>query len=168
MYNVMLLLHACQVSLAFWLVYLEKDLGKQHWNIYLDKGGNFRRTFLPKVYDGQLLIHPFPRINAIWLVLAYRVMIMLACHQESKLLIFDLLQQSLTNITIWGPFFMHEIHDGLNLPADDAVVCSFGILYVNFPTDGREHFTGCSDDSIYVYDLEANKLLLRVLAHTVD
>lgn len=39
----------------------------------MDKGGNFRRTFLP-VYDGQLLIHPFPWINAIWLVFPYRVM----------------------------------------------------------------------------------------------
>ncbi|KAH1261558.1 LEC14B [Glycine max] len=33
--------------------------------------------------------------------------------------------------------------------------------------DGRELVAGSSGDSIYVYDLEANKLSLRILAHTV-
>lgn len=38
---------------------------------------------------------------------------------------------------------------------------------MKFSKDGRELVAGSSDDSIYVYDLEANKLSLRILAHTV-
>ncbi|KAI8555480.1 hypothetical protein RHMOL_Rhmol05G0175900 [Rhododendron molle] len=135
------------------------SMRKQHWNIYLDKGGNFRRTFLPKVYDGRLLIHPFPRINAIW---------------EAKLR--EGREEARLRLRKWSVVAMEDKEEAAEtererkkggVRRDDAVVCSFGILHVNFPTDGREHFTGCSDDSIYVYDLKANKLLLRVLAHTV-
>lgn len=38
---------------------------------------------------------------------------------------------------------------------------------MKFSKDGRELVAGSSGDSIYVYDLEANKLSLRILAHTV-
>ncbi|KAJ9696341.1 hypothetical protein PVL29_008523 [Vitis rotundifolia] len=69
--------------------------------------------------------------------------------------------ESLANIT--------EIHDGLDFSADDDDDgYSFGIFSVKFSTDGRELVAGSSDDSIYVYDLEANKLSLRILAHTSD
>lgn len=44
---------------------------------------------------------------------------------------------------------------------------SFGIFSVKFSTDGRELVAGSSDDSIYVYDLEENKLTLRIPAHSV-
>ena len=63
---------------------------------------------------------------------------------------------------------MQEIHDGLDFSADDDEGYSFGIFSVKFSTDGRELVAGSSDDSIYVYDLEANKLSLRILAHTVE
>lgn len=60
-----------------------------------------------------------------------------------------------------------EIHDGLDFSDDDGGY-SFGIFSVKFSTDGRELVAGSSDDSIYVYDLESNKLSLRILAHTSD
>lgn len=62
---------------------------------------------------------------------------------------------------------LQEIHEGLEFSADDDGGYSFGIFSVKFSTDGRELVAGSSDDSIYVYDLEANKLTLRILAHTV-
>ncbi|XP_050237416.1 LEC14B protein isoform X2 [Mercurialis annua] len=68
--------------------------------------------------------------------------------------------ESLANIT--------EIHDGLDFSAEDYGGYSFGIFSVKFSTDGRELVAGSSDDSIYVYDLEANKLSLRILAHGSD
>lgn len=66
------------------------------------------------------------------------------------------------------PFFVQEIHDGLDFSAADDEGYSFGIFSVKFSTDGRELVAGCSDDSIYVYDLEANKLSLKIVAHTVE
>ncbi|KDP21531.1 hypothetical protein JCGZ_22002 [Jatropha curcas] len=68
--------------------------------------------------------------------------------------------ESLANIT--------DIHDGLDFSADDDGGYSFGIFSVKFSTDGRELVAGSSDDSIYVYDLEANKLSLRISAHASD
>ncbi|XP_058197561.1 LEC14B protein [Rhododendron vialii] len=68
--------------------------------------------------------------------------------------------ESLANIT--------EIHDVLDLSADDDGGYSFGIFSVKFSTDGRELVAGSSDEAIYVYDLEANKLALRISAHTSD
>ncbi|KAE9460580.1 hypothetical protein C3L33_07537, partial [Rhododendron williamsianum] len=68
--------------------------------------------------------------------------------------------ESLANIT--------EIHDGLDLSADDDGGYSFGVFSVKFSTDGRELVAGSSDEAIYVYDLEANKLALRISAHTSD
>lgn len=62
---------------------------------------------------------------------------------------------------------MQEIHEGLDFSADDDRGSSFGIFSVKFSTDGREVVAGSSDDSIYVYDLEANKLSLRISAHAV-
>lgn len=64
-------------------------------------------------------------------------------------------------------FLMQEIHDGLDFSSDGNGGSSFGIFSVKFSTDGRELVAGSSDDSIYVYDLEANRLSLRILAHWV-
>lgn len=64
-------------------------------------------------------------------------------------------------------FLMQEIHDGLDFSSDDDGGYSFGIFSVKFSTDGRELVAGSSDDSIYVYDLETNRLSLRILAHSV-
>lgn len=61
-----------------------------------------------------------------------------------------------------------EIHDGLDFSAHGDGGYSFGIFSVKFSTDGRELVAGSSDDAIYVYDLEANKLSMRILAHTSD
>lgn len=62
---------------------------------------------------------------------------------------------------------MQEIHDGLDFSSDEDGGYSFGIFSVKFSTDGRELVAGSSDDSIYVYDLEANRVSLRTIAHTV-
>lgn len=63
---------------------------------------------------------------------------------------------------------MQEIHDGLDFSAADDGEYSFGIFSLKFSTDGREIVAGSSDDALYVYDLEANKLSLRIQAHTVE
>ncbi|KAF4357686.1 hypothetical protein F8388_007222 [Cannabis sativa] len=68
--------------------------------------------------------------------------------------------ESLANVT--------EIHEGLDFSADDDGGYSFGIFSVKFSTDGRELVAGSSDDSIYVYDLNANKQSLRIRAHSSD
>ncbi|MBA0826030.1 hypothetical protein Goarm_010923, partial [Gossypium armourianum] len=57
-------------------------------------------------------------------------------------------------------------HEGLDFSAADGGY-SFGIFSVKFSTDGRELVAGSSDDSIYIYDLEANKLSLLIAAHMV-
>ena len=64
-------------------------------------------------------------------------------------------------------YVFQEIHEGLDFSAADDEGYSFGIFSVKFSTDGRELVAGSSDDSIYVYDLEANKLSLRIEAHSV-
>lgn len=68
--------------------------------------------------------------------------------------------ESLANVT--------EVHDGLDFSNEDYGGYSFGIFSVKFSTDGREVVAGSSDNAIYVYDLEANKLTLRISAHTSD
>lgn len=69
-------------------------------------------------------------------------------------------RESLANVT--------EIHDGLDFSSHSDGVYSFGIFSVKFSTDGRELVAGSSDASIYVYDLEANKLTSRFPAHSSD
>jgi WD repeat-containing protein 23 len=44
---------------------------------------------------------------------------------------------------------------------------SFGIFSVKFSKDGREVVVGNNDSSIYVYDLGANKVSVRISAHAV-
>ncbi|KAH7858031.1 hypothetical protein Vadar_019251 [Vaccinium darrowii] len=63
-----------------------------------------------------------------------------------------------------------EIHEGLDFSVGDDIEgeYSFGIFSVKFSTDGRELVAASSDDSIYVYDLAANKLNLRIPAHKSD
>ncbi|KAL6910009.1 hypothetical protein ACP4OV_001267 [Aristida adscensionis] len=61
-----------------------------------------------------------------------------------------------------------DIHDGLDFSQHEDVQYSFGIFSVKFSSDGRELVAGSNDDSIYVYDLHANKLTLRLPAHTSD
>lgn len=62
---------------------------------------------------------------------------------------------------------MQEIHDGFDFSAYGDRGYAFGIFSIKFSNDGRELVAGSSDDSIYVYDLEANKLSLRIPAHMV-
>ncbi|GER30184.1 transducin family protein / WD-40 repeat family protein [Striga asiatica] len=63
-----------------------------------------------------------------------------------------------------------EIHEGLEFSSevDDYDDYSFGIFSVKFSTDGRELVAACSDESIYVYDLESKRLSLRIPAHLSD
>ncbi|XP_014754959.1 LEC14B protein isoform X2 [Brachypodium distachyon] len=61
-----------------------------------------------------------------------------------------------------------DIHDGLDFSQHEDVRYSFGLFSVKFSTDGRELVAGSNDDSIYVYDLQADKLTLRLPAHTSD
>ncbi|GAV63373.1 WD40 domain-containing protein [Cephalotus follicularis] len=60
-----------------------------------------------------------------------------------------------------------EIHDGLDFSVDgnEDNCCIFS---VKFSIDGRELVAGTSDQSIYVYDLEANKCSLQIPAHESD
>lgn len=71
-------------------------------------------------------------------------------------------KQSHANVT--------EIHEGLEFSSnvDDYEDYTFGIFSIKFSTDGREIVAASSDDSIYVYDLEARKLSLRIPAHWSD
>ncbi|KAL0391068.1 UNVERIFIED_CONTAM: LEC14B protein [Sesamum calycinum] len=69
-------------------------------------------------------------------------------------------RESLANIT--------EIHDGLDFSSPDDGGYSFGIFSLKFSTDGREVVAGGSNGNIYVYDLEAKKLSLRISAHMSD
>ncbi|KAK9076140.1 hypothetical protein SSX86_004473 [Deinandra increscens subsp. villosa] len=70
--------------------------------------------------------------------------------------------ESVANIT--------EIHEGLDFSTheNDDYGFAFGIFSVKFSTDGRELVAASNDDSIYVYDLEANKLNIRIPAHRSD
>uniref|UniRef100_A0A0D9WGE1 Uncharacterized protein n=1 Tax=Leersia perrieri TaxID=77586 RepID=A0A0D9WGE1_9ORYZ len=61
-----------------------------------------------------------------------------------------------------------DIHDGLDFSQHEDVRYTFGIFSVKFSSDGRELVAGSNDDSIYVYDLVANKLTLRLPAHHSD
>ncbi|KAL4560956.1 hypothetical protein LXL04_033113 [Taraxacum kok-saghyz] len=71
--------------------------------------------------------------------------------------------ESVANVT--------EIHEGLDFSGHDGEEeddYSFGIFSVKFSTDGRELVVATSDDSIYVYDLVANKLNVRIPAYKSD
>lgn len=61
-----------------------------------------------------------------------------------------------------------EIHEGLDFSTGDYSEYSFGIFSVKFSTDGRELVAGSSDDSIYVYDLQENKVSICIPAHESD
>lgn len=66
-------------------------------------------------------------------------------------------------------FFTQEIHEVLEFSsnADDYYDYSFGIFSVKFSTDGRELVAASKDEAIYVYDLQARRLSLRIPAHMV-
>ncbi|KAG9143014.1 hypothetical protein Leryth_006282 [Lithospermum erythrorhizon] len=70
--------------------------------------------------------------------------------------------ESVANVT--------EIHEGLALSSDAEELndYSFGIFSVKFSTDGREIVAASSDNSIYVYDIEARRLNLKIPAHMSD
>ena len=61
---------------------------------------------------------------------------------------------------------MQEIHDGLDFSVDDNND-EFGIFSVKYSNDGRELVAASSNNSIYVYDLEAKRLSLQIPAHMV-
>ncbi|KAL2530409.1 transducin family protein/WD-40 repeat family protein [Forsythia ovata] len=63
-----------------------------------------------------------------------------------------------------------EIHEGLEFSSntEDYEDYSFGIFSIKFSTDGRELVAASRDESIYVYDLEAKRVSLRIKAHKSD
>ncbi|GER26515.1 transducin family protein / WD-40 repeat family protein, partial [Striga asiatica] len=63
---------------------------------------------------------------------------------------------------------INEIHESLDFSCPEDRGYSFGIFSLKFSNDGREIVAGSSDEDIYVYDLVANKLSLRISAHTSD
>ncbi|GAB4851207.1 hypothetical protein Ancab_030501 [Ancistrocladus abbreviatus] len=69
--------------------------------------------------------------------------------------------ESLANVT--------EIHDGFDFSGggggDEDL---FGIFSIKFSTDGREIVAASNVDSIYIYDLAANRLALKIPAHEAD
>ncbi|GKA97203.1 LEC14B protein isoform X2, partial [Tanacetum coccineum] len=70
--------------------------------------------------------------------------------------------ESVANVT--------EMHEGLDFLGyengdDDG---HFGIFSVKFSTDGHNIVAASSDESIYVYDLAANKINVCILAHSAD
>lgn len=67
---------------------------------------------------------------------------------------------SLANIT--------EIHEGLDFSMEPSGEYSLGLYSVQFSQDGREIVAGSNKNSIYVYDLEANKPVLCIQAHKDD
>lgn len=69
-------------------------------------------------------------------------------------------KESIANVT--------EIHDGLDFAVNDDDDSDLGFFSVKFSMDGQELVAASKDNSIYVYDLEANKLSLRIPAHTSD
>eukprot|EP00268_Persea_americana_P044711 TRINITY_DN4518_c0_g1_i1.p1 TRINITY_DN4518_c0_g1~~TRINITY_DN4518_c0_g1_i1.p1 ORF type:complete len:463 (+),score=76.03 TRINITY_DN4518_c0_g1_i1:356-1744(+) len=59
---------------------------------------------------------------------------------------------------------INEIHYGLDFSINDG----FGIFSVKFSSDGRELVAGTDYKDVYVYDLEANKVALKISAHSSD
>lgn len=62
---------------------------------------------------------------------------------------------------------MQEIHEGLDFSMEPSGEYSLGLYSVQFSQDGREIVAGSNKNSIYVYDLEANKPVLCLQAHKV-
>ncbi|MCO5569755.1 hypothetical protein L7F22_023470 [Adiantum nelumboides] len=67
---------------------------------------------------------------------------------------------SLANIT--------DIHEGLDFSMEPFGEYSLGLYSVQFSHDGKEIVAGSNKNSIYVYDLEANKPTLCLQAHKDD
>jgi len=63
---------------------------------------------------------------------------------------------------------VNEIHEGLDFTGDEHDNEDFGIFSVKFSKDGKEVVIGNNERSIYVYDLAANKVSVRIRAHTDD
>jgi WD repeat-containing protein 23 len=61
---------------------------------------------------------------------------------------------------------LQDIHEELNFSSDTREE-GFGLWSLQFSEDGRELVAGSNDRSIYVYDLEANRPVLRITAHKV-
>ncbi|KAJ1261576.1 hypothetical protein BS78_09G040800 [Paspalum vaginatum] len=62
---------------------------------------------------------------------------------------------------------INEIHEGLDFTGDEEDD-AFGIFSVKFSKDGREIVVGNNERSIYVYDLAAKKVSVRIRAHSAD
>ncbi|CAN6345248.1 unnamed protein product [Urochloa humidicola] len=63
---------------------------------------------------------------------------------------------------------VNEIHEGLDFTGIEHDEEDFGIFSVKFSKDGKEVVIGNNERSIYVYDLAANKVSVRIRAHKAD
>ncbi|CAL4910378.1 unnamed protein product [Urochloa decumbens] len=63
---------------------------------------------------------------------------------------------------------VNEIHEGLDFTGNEQDEEDFGIFSVKFSKDGKEVVIGNNERSIYVYDLAANKVSVRIRAHKAD
>eukprot|EP00897_Mesotaenium_endlicherianum_P005429 jgi/Mesen1/4914/ME000246S04139 len=71
--------------------------------------------------------------------------------------------QSVANVT--------DIHEGLNFAMRGeygGASSSFGLWSIQFSADGREIVGGSNDAALYIYDLEAQKPVLKMRAHADD
>ncbi|KAL8530768.1 hypothetical protein ACS0TY_007708 [Phlomoides rotata] len=69
-------------------------------------------------------------------------------------------KESLANVT--------EVHEGLDFSSPDEGGHFFGVRSLKFSMDGQEFVAGSTEGNIYVYDLEAKKVSIRVSAHVSD
>ncbi|KAL4584439.1 hypothetical protein LXL04_009040 [Taraxacum kok-saghyz] len=124
-------------------IHLEFVLEYETWRTHLNRMRN--RTW--KMGDGKLGLGVYSSMSPIVHIMN----------------IGSTMTESVANVT--------EIHEGLDFSGHDGEEeddYSFGIFSVKFSTDGRELVVATSDDSIYVYDLVANKLNVRIPAHKSD
>ncbi|XP_011628001.1 LEC14B homolog isoform X2 [Amborella trichopoda] len=63
---------------------------------------------------------------------------------------------------------VNEIHEELDFSGNADGGRRFSIFSVNFSSDGRKLVAGSNDHCLYIYDMEANKPTLRILAHEDD
>ncbi|XP_074590875.1 LEC14B homolog [Curcuma longa] len=94
-----------------------------------------------------------------------------ALSPDQRQLVYSSLTPIVHLVNVWSATTdsqanITEIHEALDLSGGDGEI--FNTYSIKFSTDGRELVAGSSTNSIYVYDLEANKLALRLRAHSDD
>ncbi|XP_042463961.1 LEC14B homolog [Zingiber officinale] len=94
-----------------------------------------------------------------------------ALSPDQRQLVYSSLTPIVHLVNVWSATTdsqanITEIHEALDFSGGDGEI--FNTYSIKFSTDGRELVAGSSTNSIYVYDLEANKLSWRLRAHSDD